>query len=176
MVGFLEQRGLAGASVLEIGGGVGEIQIELLRRGAASAVNLELSSAYDDEAQALLREAGLEGKAVRLLRDIAVEGGDIEPADVVVLNRVVCCYPDYERLLTAAADHARRLVVFSYPRRNPISRCVVGVQNLGLRVLRRQFRTFAHPPAAMLAVLRERGLRLSFDHHGRVWWVAGLER
>jgi len=113
---------------------------------------------------------------VRLLRDIAVEGGDIEPADVVVLNRVVCCYPDYERLLTAAADHARRLVVFSYPRRNPISRCVVGVENLGLRVLRRQFRTFAHPPAAMLAVLKERGLRPSFDHHGRVWWVAGLER
>ena len=69
-------------------------------------MNLELSSAYDDEAQALLREAGLEGRAVRLLRDIAVEGGDIEPADVVVLNRVVCCYPDYERLLTAARPRA----------------------------------------------------------------------
>jgi 16S rRNA G966 N2-methylase RsmD len=176
MVEFIEQRGIEGATVLEVGGGVGEIQIELLKRGATSAVNLELSPAYDDDARSLLREAGLEDKAVRLLRDIAVDGEEIAPADVVVLNRVVCCYPDYERLLTAAAGHARRLVVFSYPPRNPISRCLVAGQNLVLRARRREFRTFAHPPAAMLAVLQERGLRPSFDHHGLVWQVAGLER
>ena len=59
MVAFLEQRGLAGATVLEVGGGVGAIQIELLKRGAARAVNLELSPAYDGEARRLLAEAGL---------------------------------------------------------------------------------------------------------------------
>src|SRR5712692_6441479 len=51
MVAFLEQRGIEGATVLEIGGGVGEIQLELLKLGAASAVNLELSPAYDEEAR-----------------------------------------------------------------------------------------------------------------------------
>jgi magnesium-protoporphyrin O-methyltransferase len=175
MVEFLQQRGIEGATVLEVGGGIGEIQIELLKRGAACAVNLELSSAYDGEAARLLREAGLEGRVERRLRDIAVDRDGVEPADVVVLHRVVCCYPDYERLLGAAAEHARRLVVFSYPPRNAVSRLVVAAQNLLFRLLRREFRTFAHPPSAMITVLQERGLRPTFGHHGLIWQVAGLE-
>lgn len=176
MVGFLEERGVDGATVLEIGGGIGEIQLELLKRGAAHSTNLELSPAYDDEARVLLREAGLAERSDRLIHDIADGRDAIEPADVVVLHRVVCCYPDYERLLSAAAEHSRRLLVFSYPPRNPISRLVVAAQNVLFTVLRREFRTFAHPPSAMLAVLEERGMRRAFAHHGRIWQVAGLER
>jgi magnesium-protoporphyrin O-methyltransferase len=107
---------------------------------------------------------------------MAVEPAGVEPADVVVLHRVVCCYPDYERLLGAAADHARRVLVFSYPPRNAVSRLIVAAENLIFRLLRREFRTFAHPPDAMLAVLADRGLRGTFSHHGLVWHVAGLER
>jgi 2-polyprenyl-3-methyl-5-hydroxy-6-metoxy-1,4-benzoquinol methylase len=176
MVEFLERRGIEGASVLEVGGGVGEIQIELLKRGAARAVNLELSPAYDAEASLLLQEAGLQDRAERRLHDIAVDPQDVEPADVVVLHRVVCCYPDYERLLGAVAAHARRFVVFSYPPRNVMSRTWVAGANLVFRLLRREYRTFVHPPAAMLAVLEERGLRDAFTSRSLVWQVAGLER
>ena len=176
MVGFLESKGIAGATVLEVGGGVGEIEIELLKRGASSSVNLELSPAYDAEARRLLAEAGLEGKAERRLHDIAVDPGGVQPADVVVLHRVVCCYPDYERLLTAAAGRARRLLVFSYPRRNAFSRAAIALQNVGFRIARKQFRTFVHPTGEMLAVLRAGGMDATFAHHGLVWQVAGLER
>ena len=176
MVGFLEQRGLVDATVLEVGGGVGEIEIELLKRGAAHALNLELSSAYDDEAVKLLREAGLEERAERRVHDIAADPVGVEPADVVVLHRVVCCYPDYERLLGAAAEHAARLVVFSHPPRNVVSRLLFASQNLLFRLRRMEFRTFTHPPAEMLAVLEKRGLRHTFSHRGLVWHVAGLER
>ncbi len=176
MVDFLAERGLEGATVLELGGGVGEIQIELLKRGAASAVNLELSPGYDEEAARLLRETGFEERVERRLHDIAAAPAAVEPADVVVLNRVVCCYPDYERLLGVAAQHARRLLVFSYPPRNPISRLVIGTQNLAFRLLRREFRTFAHPPGQMLAVLEREGLRRTYAHHPRIWQIAGLER
>ena len=125
MVSYLESAGLAGATVLEVGGGIGELHVELLKRGAERAVNLELSPAYDEEARKLLADSGLEGRVERRLHDIAVEPEAVEPVDVVVLNRVVCCYPDYERLLGAAATHARRALVFSYPRRNAISRAIV---------------------------------------------------
>jgi magnesium-protoporphyrin O-methyltransferase len=115
IVAYLEARGIEGATVLEVGGGVGEIQIELLRRGARRGVNLELSAAYEGEAQRLLAEAGLAGRVERRLVDIAVAPGEVEPADAVVPHRVVCCYPDYERLLGAAADRAGRLLVFTTP-------------------------------------------------------------
>ena len=176
MVAFLEQRGIAGASVLEVGGGVGDIQLELLRRGAARAVNLELSPAYEAEAGNLVREAGFEGRVTRRLHDIAVDGDAVEPADVVVLHRVVCCYPDYERLLAAAAEHARRLVVFSYPSDSAFARLLLGAENLSFRLRRMRFRVFAHPPARMLAVVGDRGLRPVVVHGGRAWQVAGAER
>jgi hypothetical protein len=176
MVGFLEQRGIRGASILEVGGGVGEIQIELLKRGAGRTLNLELSPAYEREAAQLLRDAGFESRGERRLHDIAVEPEAVDPADVVVLNRVVCCYPDYERLLAAAGDRAQRLLVLSYPGRNPVTRLVIAIQNAGFRLRRREFRVFAHPPPAMLAVLADRGLRVAFAHEGLAWQVTGLER
>ena len=176
MVEFLQSCGLDGATVLEVGGGVGEIQLELLKRGAERTVNLELSPGYEQEAARLAREAGVQARVERRIHDIAVDPAAVEPADIVVLHRVVCCYPDYERLLGATADHARRLLVFSHPPRNPISRAIIAAQNLGFRLTRREFRTFTHPPAAMLAVLERHGLQRKFTHHGIPWQVAGLER
>lgn len=176
MLAFLEQRGIAGLTVLEVGGGVGEMQIELLRRGAARAVNLELSAAYEEEAGRLLREYGVAESAERRLHDLAADPDGVEPADVVVLHRVVCCYPDYERLLGAAAEHARRLLVFSYPRRNRVSRLLIAVENLFFRLRRMEFRTFVHPPARMLEVVEGRGLRPAYAHHPLVWQIAGFER
>jgi magnesium-protoporphyrin O-methyltransferase len=176
IVDFLAERGIEGATVLEVGGGVGDIQIELLKRGAGRTVNLELSGAYEREARALLDEAGLAGRADRRIVDIAVAPESVEPADAVVLHRVVCCYPDYERLLGAAAEHAARLLVFSYPRRNPLTRAFVAAQNVAFRVMGREFRTFTHPPARMVEVLRARGLQASATRRRFVWQVTGLAR
>lgn len=176
MLAFLEEGGIEGATVLEIGGGVGELQIELLKRGAARTSSLELSPGYEEEAAQLIREAGFEGRVERRLHDIAADPRAVEAADVVVLHRVVCCYPDYERLLRAAADHARRLLVFSHPPRNLISRFLLGAQNLVFRLRRSEFRAFAHPPSRMSAVVEERGLVRTFGHRAVVWQIAGFER
>jgi 2-polyprenyl-3-methyl-5-hydroxy-6-metoxy-1,4-benzoquinol methylase len=176
IVEMLEQSGVAGATVLEIGGGAGEIQLKLLRGGAASVINLELSPAYDAEAARLIAEAGLADRVQRRLVDIATDPAAIEPADIVVLHRVVCCYPDYATLLGVAADHTRRHLVFSHPPRNPLSRAVVATQNLLLRLSGREFRAFVHPPAAMLAVLAEHGLRPIAAYRGPVWQVAAIAR
>jgi magnesium-protoporphyrin O-methyltransferase len=100
----------------------------------------------------------------------------VAPADLVVLHRVVCCYPDYARLLAAAADHARRVLVFSYPPRKPLSRAFYRGFNLVMWLTRSSFRGFAHPEGAMLAVLEEHGLRRTYQRRSRIWQVAGLER
>ncbi len=175
MLEALTDRGVDGATVLEVGGGIGDIQLELLKRGAARTVNVELSSAYEAEAVALLRAAGLSERADRRVVDIALTPHVVPSADVVVLHRVVCCYPDYARLLGAAADHARRLLVFSYPPGNFGARLLVGMENLIRRIRRRPFRSFVHDPSRMLAILHDHGLRTSVLHRG-AWHVALAER
>ena len=176
MVQFLRQLGLEGASVLEVGGGVGEVGIELLQGGAARAHNLELSPAYEHEARTLAAQAGVQERLDWRIHDLAQDPGAVAPADLVVLHRVVCCYSDYERLLAAAADHARRALVFSYPPHNPLSRAFYRVFNLVMRLTRSGFRGFAHSPGGMLAVLEDHGLRRTYARRSRIWQVAGLER
>jgi 2-polyprenyl-3-methyl-5-hydroxy-6-metoxy-1,4-benzoquinol methylase len=176
MVQFLRGLSIEGAGVLEIGGGIGEIQIELLKAGAARAQNLELSPAYEEQARTLAGQAGVQGRIDWRIHDLADHPGAVAPADLVVLHRVVCCYPDYARLLAAAADHARRALVFSYPPRNLLSRAFYGVFNLVMRLTRSGFRGFAHPEGAMLGVLEEHGLRRIYQGRSRIWQVAGLER
>ena len=176
LVDFLAADGLAGATVLDIGGGVGEIGLELLRRGAGSVVTLELSTAYDEEAHRLARQAGVADRMHRQIVDIAASPSQVAPADLVVLHRVVCCYPDHERLLGAAADHCRRRLAFSHPPRTLTSRALLAAENALYAVRGREFRTFAHPPAEMLAVLTAHGLRPVMTRPDRVWHVQGLAR
>src|SRR4029453_10798008 len=175
MVSFLTERGIEDASVLEIGGGVGELQLELLYRGARAVTNLEISSGYEAEAAVLLEDAGMGARVPRRLLDIASSPDEVEPADVVVLHRVVCCYPDYERLLSAAASHARRLLVFSSPPRNPFTRALLCCENFLQRLRGSDFRAFVHPPAAMIAAAEAEGLSVSYRHRGLSWHIVGLE-
>ena len=176
LVTFLTERGIEHASVLEIGGGVGEIQIELLSRGARKATNLEISRNYEPEAAALLERFGMVDRVQRRFVDIATSPNAVEPADVVVLHRVVCCYPDYQRLLAAAASHARRLLVFSHPPRNLFSRALLSCENALHRLRGSEFRAFVHPPAAMIAAVEAQGLSVSYRHRGISWNIVGLER
>lgn len=173
---FLTDRDVEGANVLEIGGGVGELHVELLRRGAARATNLEISTSYEPEAAALLERSGMADRVDRRFLDIAQAPDEVERADIVVLHRVVCCYPDYERLLAAAASKADRLLVFSHPPRNLATRTVFWWDNTLRRLKGDTFRAFVHPPPAMLNVAGQSGLRATYSWRGFAWCVVGLER
>src|SRR5438094_10502977 len=104
---FVKRQGVEGRTVLEVGGGIGAIQIELLKAGAARALSVELTPTYEGEATALLREAGLEERDERRVMDFAAAGAAVEGADNVMMHRVICCYPDLPRLAGTASEHAR---------------------------------------------------------------------
>lgn len=174
IVRTVRERGIEGASVLEPGGGIGAIQLELLNTGAGRSTVVELSPGYEAVAADLAREAGLDDRVERRLGDFAADG--VAAADVVVLHRVVCCYENYERLLGSAADHARRHLVFTYPPRNAVSRAFFALLNLWLRMRGQDFRAFAHPPEAMLAVVRDRGFEPFASRRGGIWRGAAFAR
>jgi magnesium-protoporphyrin O-methyltransferase len=176
LVGFASAQDIENATVLEIGGGVGHLQVELLRRGAAHVTNLEISGNYENEAAALLESTGLRGRVTRRLVDIATAPDEVESADVVILHRVVCCYPDYERLLSAAGRHARRAIAFTHPPANVIARTVMGTENVLRRLRGNPFRAFVHPPEEMLRVLQSEGFTPQLNRRRRGWVVVGMVR
>ena len=176
LVELVTGHGLAGASVLEVGGGTGTLQIELLERGASRATNVELSPGYESEARRLLEERGLSERVDRRIADIAQEPDAVEPADVVVLHRVVCCYPDGAALLEAASAKARRVVAFSFPPDFVLARLAVRLLNLGPRLRGCAFRSFVHPERAMIGAVEGQGFRLADDGRSGVWRFALLER
>ena len=162
--------------MLEVGGGIGAIQIELLKAGAARAVSVELTPTYEEEATSLLREAGLEDRVERRVMDFAAAGADVEGADVVIMNRVICCYPDMPRLAGTASDHARELLVMSFPKRTWWMRIAMLFGNAILSATRREFHIFLHPPRKILATSEQHGLRTVLNESGLLWTVAALRR
>jgi 2-polyprenyl-3-methyl-5-hydroxy-6-metoxy-1,4-benzoquinol methylase len=176
MVGFLARRGVRGATVLDVGGGVGAIGLELLKAGAARVLTVELSGAYDETAAELARQAGVEDRIDRSVADFAQQADELPRADVVVMHRVVCCYPDYDSLLAAAAGRAERLLVFSFPRSTWWTRAGSKLANLVLRQRGCDFRSYIHPPHALIAAVERYGFRLEYEHEGTLWRVAGFER
>ena len=174
IVDLVKERGAEGRTVLEVGGGIGAIEIELLRAGATRATNVELTPTYEKAAGELLREAGLLDRVDRRVGDfVEVDSG---AADLVILNRVVCCYPDMPRLLAAAAEHARSTLVLSFPNDRWSTRLGLLLVNLGFRLFRVQFQVFLHRPDAILAAVEEHGLRMQLNQRGLVWQTAALER
>jgi SAM-dependent methyltransferase len=171
----VRERDVRGATVLEVGGGIGALEVELLEAGAERATNVELSPEYEAAAAELAREHGLEQRVDRRVGDFVGEP-DLGEADAVVMNRVVCCYPDYESLVGTAADRARHLLVFTFPRERPLVRAAFRFMNLWLRLRRSDFRGFVHSPRAMLDVAQQRGLTPVVERRGTFWQLAALER
>ena len=176
IVDLVRGRLPAGYSVLEIGGGIGEIQLELLKDGAARTLNVELATQYERVADEMIRDRGLADRVERRLGDFVREARTIPTADVVIMNRVVCCYPDLEALVGAAADHARHYMVMTFPVDRWWIRCGLAAANTFLAIRRSTFRGYAHATNAVISVAERRALRLSAHRRGLIWQLVALER
>jgi 2-polyprenyl-3-methyl-5-hydroxy-6-metoxy-1,4-benzoquinol methylase len=159
---------VSGASVLEVGGGVGAIELELLAAGAKRATDVELSGEYEEEAAKLLVERGLSDRVERRVGDFVVE--PVEPHDVVVMHRVVCCYPDVDALVGAASERTRRRLLLTYPQERVWARAGVGAVNLFMRLTGSDFRAFVHPVSRMTAAAAEHGLEPGERRRRGIFW------
>jgi len=164
-----------GATVLDVGGGIGGIELDLLAGGAERATNVELSGGYEDAAAELIAERGLEARVDRRVGDFVT--AEVEPHDVVVLHRVVCCYPDVDLLVGTAAAHTRRVLLLTYPRDRLVVRLGLRSINLWLRLSRCGFRTYAHSVERITSVAELHGLRLEQrERKGPFWESAAYRR
>jgi magnesium-protoporphyrin O-methyltransferase len=176
MVDDLRARGLNRTTVLELGGGVGALHLELLREGAAAAVNVELSPEWETAATGLLREHGVDARVERRVVDAVEEADTIDAADIVVMHRVVCCYPDADALMGVAAERARRLLLVSFPRERALVRVWIRLFNVWMRMRGVEFRTFVHPERSIEEAAERHGLGPASEHRGRIWRAVAFAR
>lgn len=161
--------GITGATLLEVGAGTGAAEIELLQAGAEMATWVDISPDYMDAAHDLASEAGVHDRIERHVGDFVGMAGDIDSADVVFLNRVVCCYPDMPALVIAVAGHSLDRIALSYPRDRWWVRLGAGALNRFLRWRKVSFQVFIHDPAAIDGHLRTAGYEPSETGHTPVW-------
>lgn len=158
-------------TLLEVGGGVGALHVDLLGRGAASATTIDLSSGWEEAAASLLTNKGLSTRVRRLNGDFVEEAESLPEADVVLLHRVICCYPDWPAMVDAAASRARQAVVFTIPKESLAARLSLVLFHAWLRVRRCGFTSYIHPVGEILDRFASHGFVVS-EERSRVGWVS----
>ncbi len=176
LIDAVSEDGVEGRTFLDVGGGVGAIQHELMDRGATGGTSVDASPAYLAAARAEAEARGHAGSVRYVDGDFVERARELEATDIVTLDRVVCCYPDMPAMLNAAAPLARRALGLVFPRRTRFIRTGVALVNLIQRLRRHPFRVFVHDPAGMEAVLARHGLSRRHLREGLVWRVAVFER
>jgi magnesium-protoporphyrin O-methyltransferase len=160
-------------TLLDVGGGIGAISHELLDGIVTRATLVEGSPTYLRAARAESERRDTIERLQLKIGDFVEIADDLEPADVVTLDKVVCCYPDMESLLSVSGSRARRLYGIIYPRDVWWVRSAIAVENRIRRLRGNSFRNYIHANSAIDAALSRVGLSLRFQNRG-AWWVVAL--
>ncbi len=168
--------GLHGNVVLDIGGGVGAITHSLLEAGARKAIFVEASSAYMDAAQEEARRQGHFERMTFLHGNFVDLAEHIPPADIVTLERVLCCYPDVQTLVRESAARAQKIYGLVYPVEGPMTRIAWLVINSYLRLKRNPFRVYLHPTEIVNDLVQSQGLRQIFYKRTLLWQIVVFAR
>ena len=164
------------AALLDVGGGIGAIHHELLKDVVRAATHVDASSAYLKEAKEEAARRGHSEQVKFIHADFTDVASDLPKADIVTLDRVVCCYPDFRRLLQAAAEHSQRALAFTYPRETWYMRVGLKVINFFQSLRKDPFRVFLHPIAEMDSLLQTEGFERVILRRLFVWEMALYRR
>jgi 2-polyprenyl-3-methyl-5-hydroxy-6-metoxy-1,4-benzoquinol methylase len=155
--------------LLDIGAGIGALTFELLQNGVSHSVAVDASPAYLEAARAEAARRGFQTRITFVQADFVRVARDLESADVVTLDRVVCCYPSYDPLLRDALRLANHCFALSYPRAKFYVKAVMALENGQRRLVSNPFRTYVHPPDAMERIIRDAGFTLATRSETWVW-------
>jgi len=169
LIAGLEQAGIQEASLLEIGCGVGHLHQSLLEQGASEAVGVDIAPKMLTEARAWADERKL-GDRVRYVEgDFMTLDDTIDSAEVCLLDKVVCCYPDARGLVHKSLAKTRRVYGLTYPRDRWFTRLGTAAIACVLWVFRSGFRTYVHDPAQIERWILSNGFAKQFEHQSTAW-------
>ena len=166
----LARNGVEGRTVLDIGGGVGAVHQQLLARGAVSVTDVDASRPYLEAARSEAERLGHTDRVRFEYGDFVSLAPRIEPADLVALDRVVCCYGDVDTLVGLAAARTRHCLAITIPPDAWPVRAVIALGNAWYRLTRNAYRAYIHPHERVIAAARAAGLEPAGPITAVGWW------
>jgi magnesium-protoporphyrin O-methyltransferase len=177
LIACLKNEMERGMSLLDIGSGIGDIQHELLGAGVGTSINCEASTAY---IEACIEEAERRGHANQIthIQGNFVEVADeVPPADIVTLDRVICCYHDMQEMVTKSLVKTRRLYGVVIPIDRWWVKLAVSIYyNLRFLLQRNPFRVFVHPNEAVKSLIIKGGFERVFYKVSSTWEISVYSR
>jgi magnesium-protoporphyrin O-methyltransferase len=167
---------ISGLTLLDIGGGIGVIQQELLKQGASSATAVDASRAYLQVAGEEAERQGTAGRIRYHFGNFVDLAEQIPQADIVTLEKVICCYPDMHALVGLSSNRARKLYGLVFPRDIWWIRWAAKVINWFMKLGRDPFPIYMHRTEDVDAILLEKGLQRCYYHQTLIWQVMVYER
>ena len=167
----LKETGIIGKSVLEIGCGVGGLHLTLLKEGAASALGVEVSSGMRAQARTLAQGMGLADRVDYQQGDFITVSGKVPTADIVVMDKVLCCYADPGLLIAQSAAKVITTFAVSYPRKSVLSKLVFKPMEKVGSLMRWSFHPFYHEPDNLDEMIRQHGFRETYSGVTPIWQV-----
>ena len=165
----LQEVGYRDMKVLEIGSGVGHLHQTLLEQGASSAVGIDLASKMICEARKWAGERKLANRVTYVEGDFMEIADSVVDADVTVLDKVVCCYPDAEGLVFASLGKTNHVYALTYPRNRWYVRTVMGITAAVMKIMRSDFRSYVHDPELIEKWITASGFDKTYQNNNLVW-------
>jgi 2-polyprenyl-3-methyl-5-hydroxy-6-metoxy-1,4-benzoquinol methylase len=172
----IQATDVANLTLLDIGGGIGAIQHQLLQAGVSQATNVDASSAYLAAARSEAERLGQAERVNYYHGDFVELADEVGPADIVTLDRVICCYHDAKRLITLSATRAKKTYGLVFPRDTWWMKWFRPLFNALFRIRRHPFRIFLHPTAQVEALLQRQGLEQVSNLRTMLWQVQVYRR
>ncbi len=165
----IHDAGIEGATLLDIGCGPGYLHRALLRLGAVRATGVDLSAGMVASARAGARADGLAERTDYRQGDFTQMTNEVPAADLVVLDKVICCYPDWEALVERSLLKTRRLYAFTIPRDRTLTRAGLKAVRWGLRGAGCCYQPFIHDAARIEACILAGGFHRTYEARTPAW-------
>ena len=172
----IRKKGVQGLDFLDIGGGIGAIQYDLIKAGASKGTSIEASSAYLD----LVRDEEFHNVIAKKVNfeigDFTTMASEVKSFDIVTLDKVICCYDDMSELVGLSSKIARKIYAVIYPRSAWWTRLLFPMMNFYPIIKGNSFRVFIHPTEKVEEILFDNGFKRNYYTKTFFWQIAIFTR
>ena len=171
LIAGLEKQSVKGLSLLDIGGGIGAIHHAAIESGVSSVTDVDASAGYLKVAKEEAARRNVAGNIKYLQGDFLDVAEEVASHDIVTLDKVICCYPDVEQLLSKSLKRTNQFYALVFPKSVWVGRVASWFVNLGMAISGSSFRTYIHSRKLVEQRISEAGFQKCYHRKTFVWHV-----